>query len=137
MQSKSGELNSSEIKSALRKSELRFSARDALLKAGKNKIIFVFSFFRLKILLHINNLCFTEELICSYNNNLNRQQALKQTELTLEIIAEFVFNEVDRRGMRKKVCERLISILYCIKYDGNSSLCIRNIVKICSFIVHN
>uniref|UniRef100_A0A023F8T1 Uncharacterized protein n=2 Tax=Triatoma infestans TaxID=30076 RepID=A0A023F8T1_TRIIF len=77
MQSKSGDLNSSEIKSALRKSELRFSARDALLKA--------------------------EELICSYNSNLNRQQALKQTELTLEIIAEFVFNEVDRRGVRKKL----------------------------------
>ncbi len=45
------------------------------------------------------------EQLCTTNiaPNMERLQSIKQTELAMELISEFVFCEVDRKGTKKKV----------------------------------
>lgn len=44
----------------------------------------------------------TIEKLCLSINGLGRAQSIKQTDFAMELIAEFVFCEVDRRGFKRK-----------------------------------
>lgn len=70
------------------------------------------------------------EQLCSTNgvSNVERIQNIKQTDLAMELITEFVFCEVDRRGVKKKRLSRIqeMQLLEVLSdyfaYSHNSSL---------------
>ncbi|XP_014260978.1 uncharacterized protein C7orf26 homolog [Cimex lectularius] len=109
-------MNSSErndIKSSLRKREFPFCARDALKKV--------------------------EELLCQTTNLAH--QSVKQLmleELISELISEFIFNDVDRRGMRRKLTQiQELDLLQVIcdhmLFEGTGNSPMRNLLFLALF----
>lgn len=53
----------------------------------------------------------TVEKLCLSNVGLGRTQSIKQTDFAMELIAEFVFCEVDRRGFKKRKLSAIQELL--------------------------
>lgn len=99
-------VSSSEWKHLLRKTDFPFCAREALVR--------------------VEQMCATQ--------STGRTPVAKHVDLVVEIISEFIFCEVDRRGGRKRRlnCIQELQLLEVLcdyfSYSGNSSETIRNMV---------
>ncbi|XP_069701611.1 integrator complex subunit 15 isoform X1 [Periplaneta americana] len=99
-------MSSSELKHILRKTDFPFCARETLVRV---------------------------EQICA-SQSVGRTSGSKHVDLTMEIISEFVFCEIDRRGGRKRRlnCIQELQLLEVLcdyfAYSGNSNDAVRNTV---------
>lgn len=95
-------MSSDSTKQVLRKLDFPFCVKEALLRIGKDQRILVH--FSLNARSNIL-IWFSSEQLCTANvaPNIERIQSIKQTDLAMELIAEFVFCDVDRKGAKKKV----------------------------------
>lgn len=95
-------MTSDSTKQVLRKLDFPLCVKEALHRVGKQITLCAYS--NPKTSSNPFILISTEQL-CTANvtPNIERIQSIKQTDLAMELIAEFVFCDVDRKGAKKKV----------------------------------